>query len=65
LLDEVFDASLDTNGCDDFLKLLQSLDNTNTFIISHKGEILQDKFKDIIRFEKHKNFSRIAGNNLQ
>jgi DNA repair exonuclease SbcCD ATPase subunit len=61
LLDEVFDASLDINGCDDFLKLLQSLDNTNTFIISHKGEVLQDKFKDIIRFEKHKNFSRIVG----
>ena len=61
LLDEVFDASLDTNGCDDFLKLLQSLDNTNTFIISHKGDVLQDKFKDIIRFEKHKNFSRIVG----
>ena len=61
LLDEVFDASLDTNGCDDFMKLLQSIDNTNTFIISHKGEVLQDKFKDIIRFEKHKNFSRIAG----
>lgn len=65
LLDEVFDASLDTNGCDDFLKLLQSLDNTNTFIISHKGDVLQDKFKDVIRFEKHKNFSRIAGTNLQ
>lgn len=61
LLDEVFDASLDNNGCDDFMKLLQSIDNTNTFIISHKGEVLQDKFKDIIRFEKHKNFSRIAG----
>jgi len=61
LLDEVFDASLDTNGCDDFMKLLQSIDNTNTFIISHKGDALQDKFKDVIRFEKHKNFSRIAG----
>lgn len=61
LLDEVFDASLDNNGCDDFMKLLQSIDNTNTFIISHKGDALQDKFKDIIRFEKHKNFSRIAG----
>jgi DNA repair exonuclease SbcCD ATPase subunit len=61
LLDEVFDASLDTNGCDDFLKLLQSIDNTNTFIISHKGDVLQDKFKDIIRFEKYKNFSRIVG----
>ena len=61
ILDEVFDASLDTNGCDEFLKLMQTLDNTNTFIISHKGDILQDKFKNILRFEKHKNFSRIVG----
>ncbi len=61
ILDEVFDASLDSNGCDEFLKLMQTLENTNTFIISHKGEILQDKFKDILRFEKHKNFSRIVG----
>lgn len=61
ILDEVFDASLDANGCDEFLKLMQTLDNTNTFIISHKGEILQDKFKNILRFEKHKNFSRIVG----
>jgi DNA repair exonuclease SbcCD ATPase subunit len=61
ILDEVFDASLDTNGCDEFLKLMQTLDNTNTFIISHKGDILQDKFKNILRFDKHKNFSRIVG----
>jgi len=60
ILDEVFDASLDTNGCDEFLKLIHSLDNTNVFVISHKGDILQDKFRASIRFEKHHNFSRIA-----
>jgi len=61
ILDEVFDASLDTNGCDEFLKLIQSsLDDTNVFVISHKGDILYDKFRSVIRFEKHKSFSRIA-----
>ena len=61
ILDEVFDASLDSNGCDEFLKLLNELgQDTNIFVISHKGDILQDKFRSVIRFEKHKNFSRIA-----
>ena len=61
ILDEVFDASLDSNGCDEFLKLLNELGHdTNIFVISHKGDILQDKFRSVIRFEKHKNFSRIT-----
>jgi len=61
ILDEVFDASLDTGGCDEFLKLLQDLGgDTNVFVISHKGDILTDKFRSQIRFEKVKNFSRIA-----
>lgn len=59
ILDEVFDASLDTNGCDEFLKLIHGLENANVFVISHKGDILQDKFGSIIRFEKQKNFSRM------
>jgi energy-coupling factor transporter ATP-binding protein EcfA2 len=61
ILDEVFDASLDTGGCDEFLKLLQEVGaDTNVFVISHKGDILTDKFRSQIRFEKVKNFSRIA-----
>ena len=61
ILDEVFDASLDSNGCDEFLKLLNELGKeTNVFVISHKGDILQDKFRSVIKFEKHKNFSRIS-----
>lgn len=61
ILDEVFDASLDTGGCDEFLKLLQDLGgDTNVFVISHKGDILTDKFRSQIRFEKVKNFSRMA-----
>jgi len=61
ILDEVFDASLDTGGCDEFLKIIDQLgDGTNVFVISHKGDILQDKFRSLIKFEKHKDFSRIA-----
>ena len=61
ILDEVFDSSLDSQGTDDFLKLLNTLnEKTNAFIISHKGDQLYDKFEEVIRFEKHKNFSRIA-----
>jgi DNA repair exonuclease SbcCD ATPase subunit len=60
ILDEVFDSSLDEDGTGDFLKILNSLGNeSNVFVISHKGEILYDKFKNMIKFEKHKNFSRI------
>lgn len=61
IMDEVFDSSLDTNGTDEFLKILSGLtSDTNVFIISHKGDTLFDKFEHIIKFEKHKNFSRIA-----
>ena len=61
ILDEVFDSSLDEDGTSDFLKILHSLGNeSNVFIISHKGEVLYDKFKNMIKFEKHKNFSRIV-----
>ena len=61
ILDEVFDASLDTAGCDEFLKLIHQLGGeTNVFVISHKGDILSEKFRSQIRFEKVKNFSRIA-----
>lgn len=62
ILDEVLDSSLDTEGADDFIKILKHLSqNTNLFLISHKGESLYDKFHSVIAFEKHSNFSRIAG----
>ena len=61
IMDEVFDSSLDNSGTDEFLKIIQGIAaDTNIFIISHKGDTLMDKFHSIIRFEKHKNFSRIA-----
>ena len=61
IMDEVFDSSLDSSGTDEFLKILNGLtSDTNTFIISHKGDQLFDKFDHVIKFEKHKNFSYIA-----
>lgn len=61
IMDEVFDSSLDTAGTDEFLKILNELtSDTNVFIISHKGDQLIDKFNNVVKFEKYKNFSRIA-----
>lgn len=61
IMDEVFDSSLDGSGTEEFLKILDTMtQDTNVFIISHKGDQLFDKFAHVIKFEKHKNFSRIA-----
>ena len=61
IMDEVFDSSLDVGGTEEFLKILDGLTtDSNVFIISHKGDQLYDKFHSVIKFEKHKNFSRIA-----
>lgn len=61
IMDEVFDSSLDGSGTDEFMKILNGVtSDTNTFIISHKGDQLFEKFEHVIKFEKHKNFSRIA-----
>ena len=61
IMDEVFDSSLDSNGTEEFFKILQQLtSDTNTFIISHKGDQLYDKFEKVLKFEKKQNFSRLA-----
>lgn len=61
LLDEIFDSSLDTAGTDYFLNLMNSFgDNSNIFVISHKGDQLFDKFRSVIKFEKRNDFSVIA-----
>ena len=60
ILDEVFDSSLDTTGTEELMKILHGLEGVNLFVISHKGDILQDKFINTIKFEKVKNFSRIV-----
>lgn len=60
ILDEIFDSSLDSNGTEYLMNILHMLENVNLFVISHKGDILQDKFKNVIKFEKAKNFSSIV-----
>ena len=61
LLDEIFDSSLDTAGTDYFLNLMNQFgENTNIFVISHKGDQLFEKFRSVIKFEKVNDFSIIA-----
>lgn len=58
IFDEIFDSSLDMNGIDEFLKIMWSLfDTTNVFVISHKADMMVDKFKKVYKFKKIKNFS--------
>ena len=59
ILDEIFDSSLDGSGTEDFFKILGTMSNENVFIISHKGDILFDKFTNIIKFEKEHNFTKL------
>ena len=60
ILDETFDSSLDEDGVDNLMKILLTLeDGTNTFIISHKPDMLENKLKDKIVFTKKNNFSQI------
>jgi DNA repair exonuclease SbcCD ATPase subunit len=63
ILDEVFDSSLDTSGTDYFLSIMNTFgDNSNVFVISHKGDQLIDKFENTIKFEKKNEFSVISSN---
>ena len=61
ILDEVFDSSLDVAGTEDFLRIIRGgNEDTNIFIISHKGELLHDKFDRVLNYEKVKNFSKVV-----
>jgi DNA repair exonuclease SbcCD ATPase subunit len=60
ILDETFDSSLDNDGIDNLMKILNTVTvDTNVFIISHKGDVLDSKFRHKIEFIKERNFSRI------
>ena len=60
MLDEIFDSSLDGAGTDEFLKILHTLSDENIFVISHKQDVLVDKFRSTIKFEKVRNFSHVV-----
>lgn len=60
VLDEIFDGSLDNAGCEEFIKILNEIceaNGLNAFVISHKGDVINDKFDSEIRFTKVKGFS--------
>jgi DNA repair exonuclease SbcCD ATPase subunit len=60
ILDETFDSSLDVDGVENLQKILSHLSDTNVFVISHKGDILDGKFRSKIEFIKDKNFSKMV-----
>jgi len=61
LLDEVFDSSLDQSATDELMRILKGLgEKTNLFVISHKGEVLYDKFERIVEFSKEGDFSTMS-----
>jgi len=60
ILDEIFDSSLDNTGTEELMKILHNLEATNVFVISHRGDLLQDKFQNVVRFSRQQNFSRIG-----
>ena len=63
VLDETFDSSLDYEGVDNLMKIIHTLDDdTDVFVISHKGDILEGKFQNKLEFFKEKNFSKLKGN---
>lgn len=60
VLDETFDSSLDHDGVDNLMKILNTLDEgSNVFVISHKGDLLDGKFRSKIEFIKDNNFSKM------
>ena len=59
IMDEVFDSSLDGFGTEEFLKIIRFvIKDANVFVISHKNG-LEDKFLNVIKFDKIKGFSRM------
>jgi DNA repair exonuclease SbcCD ATPase subunit len=60
IMDETLDGALDGLGIENLIDTLHSLNtNDNIFVISHRGQELQDKFQHHIKFAKTKNFSHV------
>lgn len=56
--DEALDSSLDEEGVNGFLQIINTLEkDKDVFVISHHGESFYDNFENIIRFEKNGNYS--------
>ena len=60
ILDEIFDSSLDSNGTDEFTKIIKYvIKDAYIFMISHKVDELTDRLDNLITFEKMNGFSRV------
>lgn len=60
IMDEVLDGSIDTDAKDAFFQILETMTDTNVFVISHMGDSLFEKFDSVVKFEKIKNFSKMV-----
>jgi ABC-type Na+ transport system ATPase subunit NatA len=59
IMDEVFDSSLDINAVDYLMNIIRDVSkDSNIVVISHK-EHLNEKFNNVLKFIKNKNFSQI------
>ena len=59
IMDEVFDSSLDINATEYLMNIIRDVSkDSNIIIISHK-EHMNEKFTNVIKFVKNKNFSQI------
>jgi energy-coupling factor transporter ATP-binding protein EcfA2 len=59
IFDEILDSALDQDGRDDFMNIINSMTDTNIFIISHNTDTITDRFDTTIKFEKKKQFSQM------
>lgn len=58
ILDEIFDSSLDSNSVENLMTILNTTSkNTSIYVISHNTDQISDKFKNVYKFKKVKNFS--------
>lgn len=61
ILDETFDSSLDAEGVENLMMIFSSFDpSTNVHVISHKVDLLDDRFEQTLIFSKKGNFSEIS-----
>ena len=61
ILDEIFDSSLDNGGTDEFVKIIRYvIKDAHIFLITHKSEDLNDRFDQLITFEKLNGFSKMT-----
>ena len=60
ILDEIFDSSLDSNGTDEFTKIIKYvIKDAYVFMISHKVDELTDRLDNLITFEKMNGFTKV------